>query len=60
GDELLSPVGKPYDTLENVIGTVPSACSLMEYGVSYRQVELMEDGTFDYPAIREAINEKTK
>ena len=60
GDELLSPVGKPYDTLENVIGTVPSACSLMEYGVSYRQVELLEEGTFDYPAIKEAINEKTK
>jgi len=60
GDELLSPVGKPYDTLEKVIGTVPSPCSLMEYGVSYRQVELLEDGTFDYENIRKAINEKTK
>ena len=60
GDELLSPVGKPYDTLEKVIGTVPSPCSLMEYGVSYRQVDLLEDGTFDYENIRKAINEKTK
>ena len=60
GDELLSPVGKPYDTLEKVIGTVPSPCSLMEYGVSYKQVDLLEDGTFDYENIRKAINEKTK
>ena len=60
GDELLSPVGKPYDTLEKVIGTVPSPCSLMEYGVTYRQVDLLEDGTFDYENIRKAINEKTK
>ena len=60
GDELLSPVGKPYDTLEKVIGTVPSPCSLKEYGISYRQVELLEDGTFDYENIKKAINEKTK
>ena len=60
GDELLSPVGKPYDTLEKVIGTVPSPCSLMEYGVTYRQVDLLEDGTFNYENIKKAINEKTK
>lgn len=60
GEELLSPVGKPYDTLEKVIGTIPSPCSLKEYGISYRQAELLEDGTFDYDAIRKAINEKTK
>ena len=60
GDELLSPVGKPYDTLEEVIGIRPSRGSLAEYGVTYRQVELKEDGTFDYDAIRAAINEKTK
>lgn len=60
GDELLSPVGKPYDTLEEVIGIRPSKGSLAEYGITYRQVELLEDGYFDYPAIREAINEKTK
>ena len=60
GDELLSPVGRPYDTLEEVIGIRPSTCSLAEYGVSYRQVDLLEDGTFDYEGIRAAINEKTK
>ena len=60
GDELLSPAGKPYDTLEEVIGIRESACSLAEYGVSYRQVDLLEDGSFDYDGIRAAINEKTK
>lgn len=60
GDELLCPAGGPYDTLEEVIGIRPSPCSLKEYGVTYRQVELKEDGTFDYDAIRAAINEKTK
>lgn len=60
GDELLSPVGKPYDTLEEVIGIRPSNGSLMEYGITYRQVELLEDGYFDYPAIEKAISEKTK
>ena len=60
GDELLSPVGTPYDTLQEVIGIRPSPGSLAEYGVSYRQVELLPDGTFDYDAIRSAINERTK
>ena len=60
GDELLSPVGKPYDTLEEVIGIRESACSLQEYGVSYRQVDLLPDGSFDYENIRKAVNEKTK
>ena len=60
GDELLSPVGAPYDTLQEVIGIRPSPCSLAEYGVSYRQADLKEDGSFDYDAIRAAINEKTK
>lgn len=60
GDELLSPVGKPYDTLEEVIGIRESACSLKEYGVSYRQVDLLPDGSFDYDNIAKAINEKTK
>ena len=60
GDELLSPVGKPYDTLEEVIGIRPSKCSLMEYGVSYRQVDLLPNGSFDYENIKKAINEKTK
>ena len=60
GDELLSPVGAPYDTLEEVIGIRPSPCSLKEYGVSYRQVDLLPDGGFDYDGIRAAINEKTR
>ena len=60
GDELLCPAGGPYDTLEEVIGIRPSPCSLHEYGVSYRQVELKEDGTFDYEAIRAAIGKNTK
>ena len=60
GDELLSPVGLPYDTLQEVIGIRESPCSLKEYGVSYKQVDLLEDGTFDYEGIRSAINEKTK
>ena len=60
GDELLSPVGLPYDTLQEVIGIRESPCSLKEYSVSYRQVDLLEDGSFDYEGIRQAINEKTK
>ena len=59
GDELLSPVGAPYDTLQEVIGIRPSPCSLAEYGVSYRQVDLIHGG-FDWDGIRAAINEKTK
>ncbi len=60
GDELLSPVGAPYDTLEEVIGIRPSLGSLAEFGISYRQADLKPDGSFDYDAIRAAINEKTK
>ncbi len=60
GDELLSPVGKPYDTLEEVIGIRPSNGSLREYGITYRQVELLPDGSFDYEGIRSAVNERTK
>ena len=60
GDEVLSPVGLPYDTLQEVIGLRPSPCSLAEYGVSYRQADLKPDGSFDYDAIRAAINERTR
>lgn len=60
GDELLSPVGKPYDTMDEIIGIRQSKGSLAEYGVTYRQVDLLSDGTFDYENIRKAINEKTK
>ena len=60
GDELLSPVGMPYDTLQEVIGIRPSPCSLAEYGVTYRQVDLLPDGVFDYENIAKAIGPKTK
>ncbi|MBQ1264785.1 MAG: methionine gamma-lyase family protein [Oscillospiraceae bacterium] len=60
GDELLSPVGAPYDTLEEVIGIRESKCSLKEYGVSYAQADLKADGTFDFDAVREKINDRTK
>lgn len=60
GDELLSPVGKPYDTLEEVIGIRPSKGSLAEYGISYKQVDLLADGGFDYENIGKAITEKTR
>ena len=60
GDELLSPVGLPYDTLQEVIGIRPSPCSLAEYGVAYRQADLGPDGTFDYEAIRAAITPRTR
>ena len=60
GDEILSPVGKPYDTLDGVIGITPTAGSLAEYGVTYSQVDLLPDFSFDYDGIKAAINEKTK
>lgn len=60
GDELLSAAGAPYDTLEEVIGIRESKCSLKEYGVTYAQADLKEDGTFDFDAIREKINPRTK
>ena len=60
GDELLSPVGKPYDTLESVIGIRDAVGSLKEYGISYSQVDLLPDGGFDFEGIKKAINEKTK
>lgn len=60
GDELLSPAGGPYDTLEEVIGIRESRGSLAEYGITYRQVDLLDDGSFDYDNIKNAINEKTK
>ncbi|MDO5539867.1 MAG: methionine gamma-lyase family protein [Eubacteriales bacterium] len=60
GDELLSISGKPYDTLEEVIGIRPSRGSLAEYGVSYRQVDLLGDGSFDFESVRKTISEKTK
>ncbi|NLO08514.1 MAG: hypothetical protein GX129_01425 [Clostridiales bacterium] len=60
GDELISPVGKPYDTLEGVIGIKETKGSLAEYGITYKQVDLKSDGSFDYDKIKEAISPKTK
>ena len=60
GDELLSPVGKPYDTMDEIIGIRPSKGSLAEYGITYAQVDLLPDGGFDYESIKNAINERTK
>ncbi len=60
GDELFSPVGKPYDTLEGVIGIREQKGSLAEFGITYRQTDLLPDGSFDYEGIRTALNEKTK
>ncbi|MBU5332611.1 aminotransferase class I/II-fold pyridoxal phosphate-dependent enzyme [Anaerocolumna aminovalerica] len=60
GDEILSPVGKPYDTLEGVIGIRESRGSLAEYGVTYAQVDLLPNGDFDYEGIKNALNDRTK
>lgn len=60
GDEILAPAGKPYDTLDSIIGITPARGSLAEYGVTYRQVDLLPDGSFDYDNIKKAINGKTK
>lgn len=60
GDEILSPVGKPYDTLEGVIGITPAKGSLAEYQISYSQVDLLSDGAFDWEGIRAAIKPNTK
>ena len=57
---MLSPVGKPYDTLEEVIGIRPSKGSLAEYGITYAQVDLLPDGGFNWDGIKHAISEKTK
>ena len=60
GDELFSPVGKPYDTLEEVIGIRESKGSLKEFNITYRQAELNEDGSINFDNIKKCINEKTK
>lgn len=60
GDELVSIAGKPYDTLEEVIGIRPSNGSLAEYGISYKQVDLLPDGSFDFEAIKNTLSKKTK
>lgn len=55
GDMLFSPVGKPYDTLEEVIGIRPSKGSLKEYGIDYTQIDLLPDGSFDFDNIKKAL-----
>ena len=60
GDELLSISGRPYDTLEEVIGIRPSCGSLAEYGVTYAQVDLLADGSFDYEGIEKALRPQTR
>ena len=60
GEEMLSPVGKPYDTLEEIIGIRESLGSLKEFGIRYRQVDLLPDGGFDWEGIKNAINEKIR
>jgi cystathionine beta-lyase family protein involved in aluminum resistance len=60
GDEILSPVGDVYDTLQGVIGIREQKGSLAEFGITYRQVNLLSDGSFDFENIKKAINEKTK
>ncbi len=60
GDEIFSPVGLPYDTLQGVIGIRPEKGSLAEYGITYAQADLLADGSFDYEAIRNGINDRTR
>jgi cystathionine beta-lyase family protein involved in aluminum resistance len=60
GDEILSPVGDVYDTLQGVIGIREQKGSLAEFGITYRQVNLLPNGDFDFENIKNAINEKTK
>ncbi len=60
GDEILSPVGKPYDTLEGVIGITKTKGSLSEFGITYSQVDLLPDGSFDFEGIKAAIHPGTR
>lgn len=60
GDEMLSISGKPYDTLEEVIGIRPSCGSLAEFQITYGQVELLPDGGFDFEGIKKAIKPNTR
>ena len=60
GDEILAIAGKPYDTLDEIIGIRPSRGSLADYGITYAQVDLLPDGSFDFEGIKNAINDRTK
>ena len=58
GDTLLSITGKPYDTLDEVIGIVDNPSSLKSYGVNFEQIDLNEDGSFAIEKIQECLKEK--
>ncbi len=60
GDEILAIAGKPYDTLDEIIGIRQSRGSLADYGITYAQVDLLPDGSFDFEGIKNAINDRTK
>lgn len=61
GDEMIYCTGGPYDTLEEVIGIRGEGKgSLKEFGISYKQVELTEDGNIDLDALQAAITDKTR
>ena len=63
GDEILSATGMPYDTLEGIIGWNEKQTpvgSLKEMGVTYRQVELTDQGTIDVDAVERALTPKTR
>ncbi|MCL1982468.1 MAG: methionine gamma-lyase family protein [Clostridiales bacterium] len=61
GDELICCTGRPYDTLEEVIGTRGEGRgSLKEFGITYKQVELKADGRIDYGALKGAMSAKTR
>lgn len=63
GDELIYCTGTPYDTLETVIGLKnyePGNGSLKDYGVTYKQVELLPDGNIDFEGLRNAISDRTR
>ena len=60
GDELFCPAGKPYDTLDEVIGLIPAKGSLAEYGITARIAELLPDGSFDLDAVKNGLNERTR
>lgn len=61
GDEMLAVAGKPYDTLEEVIGLRESASgSLKEFGIHYRELPLTANGTLDWEGLTTAVTKNTR
>ena len=60
GDEIVFISGMPYDSLKTSIGIEPAPCSLAEYGVTWKVVELKDEKEFDFEEIKKAISDKTK